>query len=80
MAVDRKYGKVEIPGIAEDEPVFIIRAQDVLAIPTLVRYQNFRLAAEETPPSPEWQDHLESVIDDFETWKGDNADKMKLPD
>jgi len=33
MAVDRKYGKVlvEKKNIPEDEPVFVIRAQDILS-------------------------------------------------
>ena len=31
MAVSGKYGKLEIPKIGEDEPVFILRAQDLLA-------------------------------------------------
>jgi hypothetical protein len=31
VAVLRKYSKVAIPGIGEDEPVFFLRAQDRLA-------------------------------------------------
>jgi hypothetical protein len=31
MAVSTKYGKVDIPKIGGDEPVFILRAQDKLA-------------------------------------------------
>ena len=31
MAVSGKYGKLDIPKIGEDEPVFILRAQDKLA-------------------------------------------------
>jgi hypothetical protein len=31
MAVSGKYGKVKIPKIGEEEPVFILRAQDRLA-------------------------------------------------
>jgi len=31
MAVSGKYGKVSIPKIGDDEPIFILRAQDNLA-------------------------------------------------
>jgi len=31
MALSGKYGRLEIPKIGEDEPVFILRAQDQLA-------------------------------------------------
>lgn len=39
MAKDNKYGKIEIPGIPENENVFILREQDVFAIPTLRFYE-----------------------------------------
>ena len=31
MAISGKYGKIDIPKIGADEPVFILRAQDRLA-------------------------------------------------
>lgn len=31
MAISGKYGKIEVPKIGADEPVFILRAQDKLA-------------------------------------------------
>lgn len=31
MAISTKYGRIEIPGIGEGEPVFVLRAQDQLA-------------------------------------------------
>lgn len=38
MAVDLKYGKLEIPGIPADEPVFVLRAQDYWALDTIDSY------------------------------------------
>ncbi|MGB5159415.1 hypothetical protein [Desulfobacterium sp. N47] len=38
MAISGKYGKIDIPGIGADEPVFIIRAQDRLAVPAIEMY------------------------------------------
>lgn len=31
MAIDSKYGKISIPGIPDNEPVFVLRAKDSLA-------------------------------------------------
>ncbi|MEE4609041.1 MAG: hypothetical protein V2L15_09140 [Desulfobacteraceae bacterium] len=31
MAISAKYGKIDIPGINPDEPIFVLRAQDRLA-------------------------------------------------
>ena len=41
MALSEKYGELGIPRISEDEPVFILRAQNKLATPVRldVRWQ-----------------------------------------
>ena len=39
MALSGKYGKLDIPKIAAGEPVFILRAQDVLAATAIQMYQ-----------------------------------------
>lgn len=38
MALDSKYGQVTVPGIPDDEPIFILRAQDATAISTIEDY------------------------------------------
>lgn len=38
MALSGKYGKIDIPNIGDDEPVFILRAQDRLAASTVELY------------------------------------------
>ena len=71
MAISGKYGKLDIPKIGEDEPVFILRAQDELAQPAILMYQilaashGCRLAAD-----------LEKEIRRFKDWPG----RKKLPD
>ena len=80
MARDGKYGDIEIPGIPDDEPIFVLRAQDVLAIPTLVRYENFRINVENDTPTQEWLADLEAQIERFGEWAKQHADKMKVPD
>lgn len=39
MAISGKYGKIAVPHIKEQEPIFILRAQDLLAGPTLEIYE-----------------------------------------
>lgn len=39
MALSGKYGKMNVAKIAEDEPVFILRAQDKLALPIIEMYR-----------------------------------------
>jgi hypothetical protein len=39
MAISGKYGKINIPKIGEQEPVFILRAQDQLAMYAIEMYQ-----------------------------------------
>ena len=43
MAISGKYGRLNIPRIGEEEPVFVLRAQDRLAEPAIEMY---RLAGE----------------------------------
>ena len=43
MALSQVYGRLQIPMVGEDEPVFVIRAQDLLAESAM---QIFRLPAE----------------------------------
>ena len=63
--------KTGIP-IPLDEPVFVLRAKDLLALHTLYEYE-LRCAEGE---------HKEAIIDrilDFQKFKTDNPDKMKAP-
>ncbi len=71
MALSGKYGKLNIPRIGEEEPVFILRAQDKLAEPAIEMYRvlaasHGRLLAEGLPRE----------IERFRQWKG----SKKLPD
>jgi len=39
MAISGKYGKLNIPKVGENEPVFVLRAQDRLAAPAIQMYR-----------------------------------------
>lgn len=71
MAVSGKYGKINIAGIAENEPVFILRAQDKLAEAAIQMYQSLA-ASHGSPVGPS----LDKEIQAFKGWNG----KKKLPD
>ncbi len=70
MAVSGKYGKIDIPKIGEDEPVFVLRAQDRLAQGMVEIYKvlvaSHGSAAED----------LDKEIARFKNWKG----TRKMPD
>lgn len=71
MAISTKYGKISIPGIADDEPVFILRSQDRLAEHAIEMYR--ALAASHGAAVVE---KIEAAIADFRSWSG----SKKLPD
>lgn len=71
MAVSGKYGKVDIPRIAAEEPVFILRAQDALAA-TVIRMYQLLAESHGRPLAGE----LDKQIESFKKWKG----TRKLPD
>ena len=65
MALSMKYGKLNIRGVAEDEPVFILRAQDQLAETTIEVYRSL-LASIKAPLAKT----LQKEIDAFLSWSG----------
>ena len=71
MAISGKYGKLNIPNVGQDEPVFVLRAQDRLAAPTIEMYRT--LVASH---GSSLADALQREIDAFRRWSG----RKKLPD
>jgi hypothetical protein len=71
MAVSTKYGKVDIPRVGVDEPVFILRAQDKLAEATIGMYQLLTASH-----GSKLAESLNKEIQAFRGWQGNK----KLPD
>ena len=71
MALSGKYGKLNIPKIAAEEPVFILRAQDALAV-TVIRMYQLLVESHGRPLAME----LDRQIDAFRKWQG----SRKMPD
>lgn len=71
MAVSGKYGKVFISKIGEEEPIFILRAQDQLALRAIEMYRD--LVAKNGLILAE---SLRKEIDTFRNWGG----PKRLPD
>ncbi len=75
MANSSKYGKIttEHGSIPANEPVFLLRAQDICAIPTLTAYARF---LRKVGASTVFRDEIVSVIRAFGEWDSD----WKVPD
>jgi hypothetical protein len=71
MALSGKYGKLNIPPIGSDEPVFILRGQDRLSAAVLAVYRVML----ETHNSP-LAAGMQKEIDAFNGWTG----PRKIPD
>lgn len=71
MAISGKYGRLNIPRIGEEEPVFILRAHDRLAEPAIEMYR--LLAASH---GCQVTKTLSQEIDSFRKWQG----VKKMPD
>jgi hypothetical protein len=66
MAIDLKYGHIPVAGVGDDEPVFVVRAQDVLS-PRLLRIYRELCAVAGSPPR-----HLDGIgesVTAFESWQ-----------
>lgn len=71
MAVSGKYGPINIPKIGEGEPVFILRAQDLLAGAAIELYKILAQSHGST-----LADELGKEIGRFQRWTG----RRKIPD
>lgn len=58
------------------EPTFCLRAQDAIAIPTLVEY----IDVCKRHCTPGYVEELEAILKRFMQWRDGNQDKMKIPD
>jgi hypothetical protein len=75
MATNVKYGQVtlETGTIGEDEPVFILRAQDKLTPYIIATYA--AMASLSGSP-PEFVDNLEIAMDDMILWQEENGSRV----
>lgn len=71
MALSGKYGKLNIPRITDEEPVFILRAQDALAGTVVKIYQ--LLAASHVRL---FVTEMDKAVRAFDSWPG----AKKMPD
>lgn len=77
MARDAKYGDIDVPGIPDDEPIFIIRAKDRSAPQAIMQY------AETSIINGSPSEHAAScrqIAGDFRSWQEENQDVVKPGD
>lgn len=77
MAEAGRYGTVHVDGIPDDEPIFILRGQDMLTATGIRGYvSNCRLAGVKDTS------YLERTLnraDEISDWQDANRDRVKLP-
>lgn len=68
--------------IPEDEPIFILRAQDKFSIEGLQSYRSHVLwgVRSRLQVLEEWGNEVGSIINDFKNWQRDHKEKIKVPD
>jgi hypothetical protein len=71
MAVSGKYGQVNIPKVGLGEPIFILRAQDKLAVAAMEIYRVLVQSHGSLLANK-----VQKEIDRFERWEG----SKKIPD
>lgn len=72
----------ELLGIPTDEPIFVLRAQDLYSSKAITLYKDLvhdgrKIGHEELH---EWLSDVGSTENDFLNWQRDNRDKVKEPD
>ena len=81
MAYDLKYGKVTVENSDSlnnsDEPVFIIRSQDMAAISAVLKYAQ---EASKIGASEELNIAVHNVANVMKTWQEDHPELVKVPD
>lgn len=85
MLVDAKYGKVKLQNAPEsavdpdiEEPVFVLRAQDDLALHAVTRYRNALSGVKDIPQ--ERIDRMDEVIAKFGAFREQHTDRVKVAD
>lgn len=77
MAKDAKYGQIDIPGVPDDEPVFILRGQDKCTSQTIRQYAD---CAQRVGSPSEHHSSARRQADAIEEWQSENPDQVKSPD
>lgn len=77
MALDAKYGKIDIPGVPDDEPVFVIRGRDAIG-PRSV--ESYAVRASGAGCDREFIDGVNAVAASMKKYQDDNPELVKRPD
>jgi hypothetical protein len=63
-------------GIPEDEPIYILRAQDKFSAGVITAHRS----TAESAAKPEWASRVQREIDDFRFFQQKNPERVKVPD
>jgi hypothetical protein len=73
---EKYFAIKELLGIPQDEPIFILRAQDKFSVETVEAYGEITCNF----CSESFDDGITSVATIFRKWQTDHPDKVKVPD
>lgn len=78
---DLPVGSVEIDGLEEDEPIFVLRGNDATAVPLLNLYSTLVEGMyPDTADGSEKAESLERLRQKFVDYQRAHRDRVKLPD
>ena len=81
---DSKYKIIRLDGseLPDDEPCFVLRGQDVFALPAIIQYRNIcsRGTGAEPEAAQEHIEHVDKEVAIFLEFARDHPDRMKTPD
>jgi len=77
MAKSVKYGRLGIAGIPDDEPVFVLRAKDSVALAAVTMYREMCMLIGCTVAHT---DAIQQLLTDFEDWRAAHENQIGFPD
>lgn len=87
MAIDSKYGKLDIPGLGEDEPIFIIVGHDKACVQAVNDYADLAypdsfntIAQGSRSPDPEFIGRIHDRAQEIQAWQDENQNLVKIAD
>lgn len=77
MAHSVKYGRLDIAGIPDDEPVFVLRASDTVALAAITNYREMCMLVN---CNVAHTDAIQQFLSDFEDWRSAHKSDIGDPD
>lgn len=77
MAIDKKFGRINIPNVPDDEPVFVIRGKDKAAVNAIRSYAR---AAYDIGAGQVLLENAHDCANEIKDWQEGHPEQVKVPD